>query len=128
MLSHRYVRRVPALRACQAPSLARARSTLTINASAKANALAMLLSGLYSVARWSSIVRRGAQLVGTIPERLQLGGGANQHNQTGPTSLESRFFIDNGTWHDAPLLTGQTCFEPLADVKNILATRGEGFM
>jgi len=46
----------------------------------------------------------------------------------GPTSLESRFFVDDGTWHDAPVLTGQTAFTPLADVKNILVTGGEGFM
>ena len=34
----------------------------------------------------------------------------------------------NGTWHDAPVLTGQTAFTPLASVKNILVTGGEGFM
>lgn len=47
---------------------------------------------------------------------------------TGPTSLESRFFVDDGAWNGAPLLTGQTDFAPLADVKNILVTGGEGFM
>lgn len=46
----------------------------------------------------------------------------------GPTSLESRFFVDEGTWHDAPVLTGQTSFTPLPNVKNILVTGGEGFM
>jgi hypothetical protein len=51
-----------------------------------------------------------------------------QHLSPGPTSLESRFFVDDGTWHDAPVLTGQTAFTPLADVKNILVTGGEGFM
>lgn len=43
-------------------------------------------------------------------------------------SLESRFFIDNGLWRDAPMLTGQTSFEPLPDVRNIMVTGGEGFM
>ncbi|KXT15014.1 hypothetical protein AC579_7773 [Pseudocercospora musae] len=43
-------------------------------------------------------------------------------------SLESRFFVDDGIWKDAPLLTGQTSFEPLPDVKNILVTGGEGFI
>jgi hypothetical protein len=42
------------------------------------------------------------------------------------TSLDSRFFVDDGTWHDAPVLTGQTAFTPLANVKNILVTGGEG--
>jgi len=51
-----------------------------------------------------------------------------QHLSPGPTSLESRFFVDDGTWHDAPVLTGQTAFTPLANVKNILVTGGEGFM
>lgn len=44
------------------------------------------------------------------------------------TSLCSRFFVDDGLWHDAPLLTGQTSFEPLPDVRNIMVTGGEGFM
>ncbi|PPJ56266.1 hypothetical protein CBER1_06363 [Cercospora berteroae] len=43
-------------------------------------------------------------------------------------SLESRFFVDDGCWRDAPILTGQTSFEPLPDVRNILVTGGEGFM
>ncbi|PIA92985.1 Trifunctional UDP-glucose 4,6-dehydratase [Cercospora beticola] len=43
-------------------------------------------------------------------------------------SLESRFFIDDGCWRDAPILTGQTSFEPLPDVHNILVTGGEGFI
>lgn len=47
---------------------------------------------------------------------------------TATTSLESRFFLDDGIWHDAPILTGQTSFKPLAGVKNILVTGGEGFM
>jgi len=51
-----------------------------------------------------------------------------QYCPPGPTSLESRFFVDDGTWHDAPVLTGQTAFTPLASVKNILVTGGEGFM
>jgi len=42
--------------------------------------------------------------------------------------LESRFFVDDGLWREAPLLTGQGQFEPLPDVKNILVTGGEGFM
>lgn len=51
-----------------------------------------------------------------------------QHLSPGPTSLESRFFVDGGTWHDAPVLTGQTAFTPLANVKSIMVTGGEGFM
>lgn len=48
---------------------------------------------------------------------------------THPTGrLESRFFVDDGCWKDAPVLTGQTCFEPLPDVRNILVTGGEGFI
>lgn len=43
-------------------------------------------------------------------------------------SLESRFFVDDGCWRDAPILTGQTSFEPLPDVRNILVTGGEGFI
>ncbi|CAK1362799.1 unnamed protein product [Cercospora beticola] len=43
-------------------------------------------------------------------------------------SLESRFFIDDGCWRNAPILTGQTSFEPLPDVHNILVTGGEGFI
>ncbi|USW54361.1 Putative dTDP-glucose 4,6-dehydratase, NAD(P)-binding domain, NAD(P)-binding domain superfamily [Septoria linicola] len=43
-------------------------------------------------------------------------------------SLQSRFFIDDGCWKDAPLLTGQTSFGPLPDVRNILVTGGEGFI
>ncbi|OQN97232.1 hypothetical protein B0A48_16774 [Cryoendolithus antarcticus] len=51
-------------------------------------------------------------------------------NQSVRTSLDSRFlrFRDEGIWHSAPLLTGQTCFEPLPDVRNILVTGGEGFI
>ncbi|QIW95339.1 hypothetical protein AMS68_000857 [Peltaster fructicola] len=44
------------------------------------------------------------------------------------TSLCSRFFVDDGLWQDAPLLTGQTSFEPLPDVRNIMVTGGEGFI
>jgi len=47
---------------------------------------------------------------------------------TAQSSLESRFFADDGLWKDAPLLTGQGKFEPLLDVRNILVTGGEGFM
>ncbi|KAK4499053.1 hypothetical protein PRZ48_009565 [Zasmidium cellare] len=47
---------------------------------------------------------------------------------SGGSSLPSRFFIDDNLWRDAPLLTGQTSFEPLPDVKNILVTGGEGFI
>jgi hypothetical protein len=43
-------------------------------------------------------------------------------------SLESRFFVDDGLWKTAPMLTGQTSFEPLPDVRNIMVTGGEGFM
>lgn len=43
-------------------------------------------------------------------------------------SLESRFFVDDGLWRDAPLHTGQTSFDPLPGVKNIMVTGGEGFM
>jgi hypothetical protein len=35
---------------------------------------------------------------------------------------------DDGVWRDAPILTGSTKFEPLADVKNIMVTGGAGFM
>jgi hypothetical protein len=51
-----------------------------------------------------------------------------QYYSPGSTSLDSRFFVDDGTWHDAPVLTGETAFTPLANVKNILVTGGEGFM
>ncbi|EMC95287.1 hypothetical protein BAUCODRAFT_48602, partial [Baudoinia panamericana UAMH 10762] len=43
-------------------------------------------------------------------------------------SLESRFFVDDGIWREAPLLTGKGGFEPLPDVRNILVTGGEGFI
>nr|OQO25500.1 hypothetical protein B0A51_04704 [Rachicladosporium sp. CCFEE 5018] len=51
-------------------------------------------------------------------------------DQSVRTSLDSRFlrFRDEGIWHAAPLLTGQTCFEPLPNVRNILVTGGEGFI
>ncbi|OCL12722.1 dtdp-glucose-dehydratase [Glonium stellatum] len=45
-----------------------------------------------------------------------------------PTSLESRFFSDNGQWENAPLLKGTTKFEALVDAKNILITGGAGFI
>ncbi|KAK5135394.1 hypothetical protein LTR08_005336 [Meristemomyces frigidus] len=47
---------------------------------------------------------------------------------TGQASLDTRFFVDDGLWRDAPMLTGQGSFEPLTDVKNILVTGGEGFI
>ncbi|KAL1585901.1 hypothetical protein WHR41_04955 [Cladosporium halotolerans] len=47
---------------------------------------------------------------------------------SGPSSLESRFFVDDGIWRDAPILTGQTQWQPLTGVKNILVTGGEGFI
>ncbi|SMR53187.1 unnamed protein product [Zymoseptoria tritici ST99CH_1E4] len=43
-------------------------------------------------------------------------------------SLESRFFVDDGLWKDAPMLTGQGSFTPLPDVRNIMVTGGEGFI
>ena len=43
-------------------------------------------------------------------------------------SLESRFFVDDGLWRNAPLLTGHGSFDPLPEVRNILVTGGEGFM
>ncbi|KAM3419654.1 dTDP-D-glucose 4,6-dehydratase [Cercospora zeina] len=55
------------------------------------------------------------------------GAGGAGWQQTGG-SLSSRFFLDDGSWKDAPLLTGQTSFEPLPDVRNILVTGGEGFI
>jgi hypothetical protein len=45
-----------------------------------------------------------------------------------PGSLESRFFVDDGLWKEAPKLTGQGSFTPLPDVRNIMVTGGEGFM
>ncbi|KAK6398074.1 hypothetical protein LTR65_003154 [Meristemomyces frigidus] len=48
--------------------------------------------------------------------------------RTGQASLDTRFFVDDGLWRDAPMLTGQGSFEPLPDVKNILVTGGEGFI
>lgn len=46
----------------------------------------------------------------------------------GQGSLDTRFFVDDGLWRDAPMLTGKGNFEPLADVKSILVTGGEGFI
>ena len=45
-----------------------------------------------------------------------------------PSSLEARFFTDDGLWRTAPILTGQGSFAPNPDVHNILVTGGEGFM
>ncbi len=45
-----------------------------------------------------------------------------------PSSLDSRFFSDNGDWKTAPLLKGQTSFATLPTVKSILVTGGAGFM
>jgi len=45
-----------------------------------------------------------------------------------PSSLDSRFFSDNGDWKNAPLLKGQTSFATLPTVKSILITGGAGFM
>ncbi|KAF2218088.1 hypothetical protein CERZMDRAFT_92707 [Cercospora zeae-maydis SCOH1-5] len=53
-------------------------------------------------------------------------GAGSGWQQSG--SLPSRFFLDDGCWKDAPLLTGHTSFEPLPDVRNILVTGGEGFI
>ena len=50
------------------------------------------------------------------------------HSYAASASLESRFFVDDGLWRNAPLLTGHGSFDPLPDVKNILVTGGEGFM
>lgn len=36
--------------------------------------------------------------------------------------------MDDGIWRDAPVLTGQTQWQPLTGVKNIQVTGGEGFM
>jgi dTDP-glucose 4,6-dehydratase len=47
---------------------------------------------------------------------------------TASSCLESRFFADDGLWREAPVLTGQGCFDPLPDVRNILVTGGEGFI
>ena len=46
---------------------------------------------------------------------------------TRKASVENRL-RDTGIWKDAPLLTGETKFEPLPDVKNIMITGGAGFM
>ncbi|KAK5116308.1 hypothetical protein LTR85_009280 [Meristemomyces frigidus] len=49
-------------------------------------------------------------------------------HDAGQASLDTRFFVDDGLWRDAPMLTGKGSFEPRADVKNILVTGGEGFI
>lgn len=49
-------------------------------------------------------------------------------SEAASTSLESRFFADDGLWRNAPLLTGKISFDPLPDVHNILVTGGEGFV
>jgi hypothetical protein len=41
---------------------------------------------------------------------------------------EVNFFEDQGVWKSAPILIGQTKFEPQPDVKNIMITGGAGFM
>ncbi|CAI4219543.1 unnamed protein product [Parascedosporium putredinis] len=46
-------------------------------------------------------------------------GGANSH---------ARFFEDFGVWKESPVLKGNTQFEPLPDVKNIMITGGAGFI
>lgn len=46
----------------------------------------------------------------------------------GQASLDTRFFVDDGLWRNAPVLTGQNSFDPLPDVRNILVTGGEGFI
>ncbi|RMY85657.1 hypothetical protein D0861_06324 [Hortaea werneckii] len=46
----------------------------------------------------------------------------------GQASLDTRFFVDDGLWRKAPMLTGQSSCGPLPDVKNILVTGGEGFI
>ncbi|KAL7268467.1 hypothetical protein RUND412_008907 [Rhizina undulata] len=43
-------------------------------------------------------------------------------------SVGGRHFQDSGIWKEAPILTGSTKFEPLADAKNILITGGAGFI
>lgn len=46
----------------------------------------------------------------------------------GQASLDTRFFVDDGLWRKAPMLTGQSSCGPLSDVRNILVTGGEGFI
>lgn len=37
-------------------------------------------------------------------------------------------FNDDGSWRSAPILKGETKFDPMPDVKNIMITGGAGFM
>lgn len=60
--------------------------------------------------------------------RSEFALSAVPNHAAAPSSLESRFFADDGLWREAPLLTGQDSFDPLPDVRNILVTGGEGFM
>ncbi|KAK3719049.1 hypothetical protein LTR37_004613 [Vermiconidia calcicola] len=57
-----------------------------------------------------------------------MGSGKPAWDAATPSSLESRFFADDGLWRDAPLLTGQSSFDPLPDVRVIMVTGGEGFI
>lgn len=42
--------------------------------------------------------------------------------------LNPRSYVKEKLWTQAPVFTGSTNFEPLADAKNILITGGAGFM
>lgn len=44
------------------------------------------------------------------------------------TVLNPRSYVKEKLWTQAPVFTGSTNFEPLADAKNILITGGAGFM
>ena len=59
---------------------------------------------------------------------VELRSSVMLNPRAAPSSLESRFFADDGLWREAPMLTGEGSFDPLPDVRNILVTGGEGFM
>ncbi|KAI7277416.1 dTDP-glucose 4,6-dehydratase [Hortaea werneckii] len=56
------------------------------------------------------------------------GSMAQATASSGQASLDTRFFVDDGLWRKAPMLTGKSSCGPLSDVKNILVTGGEGFI
>jgi hypothetical protein len=44
------------------------------------------------------------------------------------TVLNPRLYFKDELWQQAPVLTGNTKFDPLPDARNILITGGAGFM
>ena len=46
----------------------------------------------------------------------------------GSTKLNPKSYVKDELWKQAPVLTGNTRFEPLHDAKHILVTGGAGFM